>query len=98
MHPGCDATGIFADDEFESWFVAAAPSLKQHLEFEESEWEKLREEGFRRGKRWIQKRFIRPGYKETADQPRLTAAMDLNLCRQNSPSFDKLCRELEKRL
>jgi hypothetical protein len=37
-------------------------------------------------------------YAETVDQPRLTAAMDLQMCRERSKSFDKLCRELEKRL
>jgi len=37
-------------------------------------------------------------YAETIDQVRLTTAMDLNLCRSRSKSFDKLCRELEKRL
>jgi hypothetical protein len=47
------------------------------------------------GKGWIEHRFKGPKYSETVDQPRLTAAMDLHLCRQHSPSFDKLCRELE---
>ena len=32
------------------------------------------------------------------NQPRMTAAMDLALCRRRSPSFDKLCRELKQRL
>lgn len=32
------------------------------------------------------------------DQPRLTAAMDLFLCRSRSRSFDKFCRELERRV
>jgi predicted ATPase len=36
-------------------------------------------------------------YSETIDQPAMTADMDLSLCRRRSPSFDKLCRELEKR-
>ena len=31
-------------------------------------------------------------------QPGMTQAMDMALCRRRSPSFDKLCRELERRL
>ncbi|MGP1346293.1 MAG: DUF4276 family protein [Phycisphaerales bacterium] len=34
-------------------------------------------------------------YKETADQPRLTAAMNLDCARQRSNSFDRLCRIVE---
>lgn len=48
-------------------------------------------------KAWIEKRIKAPKYSETVDQPAMTAAMDLKLCRSRSPSFDKLCRELEKR-
>lgn len=48
-------------------------------------------------KAWIEKRIKAPKYSETVDQPAMTAAMDLALCRSRSPSFDKLCRELEKR-
>lgn len=34
-------------------------------------------------------------YSETADQPKLTHSMDLMMTRDRSPSFDKLCREIE---
>lgn len=34
----------------------------------------------------------------TVDQPAMTSHMDLHLARERSPSFDKLCRELERRL
>jgi len=58
-----------------------------------------------RGKKWLQDRMPlrhdqrrRQSYKETVDQIKLTNKLDLALCRRNSPSFDKLCRELEKRL
>lgn len=37
-------------------------------------------------------------YSETQDQPRMTAQMDLALCRRRCPSFDKLCRELASRV
>ncbi|OWK35805.1 DUF4276 family protein [Fimbriiglobus ruber] len=37
-------------------------------------------------------------YKKTDDAKRLVDKMDLQECRVNSPSFDKLCREFEARL
>jgi hypothetical protein len=54
-------------------------------------------EGQRAGKAWVQKRYRGVKYSETVDQPAMTMRMDLSLCRSRSPSFDKLCRELEKR-
>jgi hypothetical protein len=48
-------------------------------------------------KAWIEQRFKGTRYSETQDQPAMTLVMDLNLCRTRSPSFDKLCRELERR-
>jgi predicted ATPase len=49
-----------------------------------------------RGKRWIKEHFRRDHYSETADMPRLTQKMDMQLVRSRCPSFDKLCRELAK--
>ena len=37
-------------------------------------------------------------YKKVVDAREFIDSMDLNECRTNSPSFDKLCRELEKRV
>jgi hypothetical protein len=37
-------------------------------------------------------------YRKTADAEAFVQAMNLQECRANSPSFDKLCRELESRL
>jgi hypothetical protein len=36
-------------------------------------------------------------YKKTADAEVFVRSMDLQECRRNAPSFDKLCRELEAR-
>lgn len=52
-------------------------------------------ESQRLGKGWIERRFKGVKYSERVDQPKMTAKLDLNMCRDNSPSFDKLCRELE---
>jgi hypothetical protein len=90
-----DSSCILAQIEFETWFVAAAESLPDYLSFDEAA---VEAEAGRWGKGWVRKRLRKPSYSETVDQPAMTAAMDIQLCRRRSPSFDKLCRELEKRL
>lgn len=83
---------VLAEKEYESWFVAAADSLGRFLDLA-----KAPNSGPEvAGKGWIEKTFRGPKYSETVDQPKLTAAMDLDLCRQKSKSFDKLCREIER--
>ncbi len=86
---------VFADVEYESWFVAAAMSLQRYLTLTKSEQESPKYSG---SKSWVKRHMATNKYSETTDQPKLTAEMDLALCRQNSPSFDKLCRELEQHL
>lgn len=96
--PDVDLTCVVAMPCFETWFVAAASSLAEHLDTSEDATLPESPERDRLGKGWVKQRIRSPKYSETVDMPRLTAAMDLNLCRQRSPSFDKLCRELEARL
>lgn len=93
-----DITCVLANPEYETWFVAAASSLSGYLELPRDEESPLAPEESRQGKGWIQKRFRGVRYSPTVDQPAMTAAMDLKLCRSRSPSFDKLCRELEARM
>lgn len=93
-----DITCVLANVEYETWFVAAATSLIKYLRVTSESDLPADPEATRQGKAWIQKRFRGPKYSETVDQPSMTAAMDLTLCRSKSPSFDKLCRELEARL
>lgn len=95
LDPRIDLSIVFPCVEYETWFVAAASSLTAHLQLREGDDELTNPEGKRLGKSWIKERLA--GYSETVDQVRLTAAMDLTLCRERSPSFDKLCRELERR-
>jgi len=92
-----DVACVVATVEYETWFVGAAESLRALLELQPEE-PPEDPEGKRAGKGWITKRFRGPKYSETADQPSMTARMDLTLCRRRCPSFDKLCRELEARL
>ena len=88
------AACVLANVEYETWFVAAAESLGAFVRLDGSVTE--RPEQRRLGKGWVKSRFIGPRYSETADQPRMTAKMDLTSCRARSPSYDKLCRELAR--
>jgi hypothetical protein len=93
-----DIACVLANPEYETWFVAAAPSLGVYLKLAEDEESPPAPEGTRNGKRWIQSRFRGVKYSPSVDQPAMTAAMDLLQCRAKCPSFDKLCRELEARM
>ncbi|HUE73910.1 MAG TPA: DUF4276 family protein [Pirellulaceae bacterium] len=85
---------IVANVEYETWFVAAADSLRKYLDLTSDPQLPSDPERLRLGKGWIKARM--PTYSETVDQPKLSAVMDLQLCRRQSTSFDKLCRELER--
>lgn len=91
-----DVSIVLANTEFETWFAAAAESLTRFFDLTMTEPAADPETaGQRKG---AVKRWMHGAYAETIDQVRLTQAMDLKLCRSRSKSFDKLCRELEKRL
>lgn len=93
-----DSACVLAKVEYETWFVAAAESLQDHLLLPTEETIPEDPESARAGKGWIKRRFRGRRYSETLDQPKLTAAMDLAMCRKRSPSFAKLCEHLERRL
>jgi hypothetical protein len=79
--------------EFETWFVGAAQSLSAYLSLDQLP-DAPEDEGF--GKGWIKHHFMGTSYSETMDQPALAATMSLPDCRRRCPSFDKLCREIER--
>jgi hypothetical protein len=93
-----DISCVLANKEYETWFVAAAASLERYLDLSEDRELPINPEEARLGKAWVEKRFRGTRYSPTVDQPALTQAMDLRECRRRSPSFDKLCRELERRM
>jgi hypothetical protein len=94
--PHLDVAIVLANPEFETWFVAAADSLTEFFDF--SSLPPAADPETARQQKGTVSRWMHGRYAETIDQVRLTAAMDLNLCRSRSKSFDKLCRELGKRL
>jgi hypothetical protein len=95
--PNYEIACVLPNPEYETWFVGAAESLEDYLKLSPDDPIPDNPESQKSRKGWIEKRFKRVKYSETADQPVLTARMDLDLCRKRCPSFDKLCRELEKR-
>jgi hypothetical protein len=91
-----DIACVLPNPMVETWFAAAAASLAGFNDLTANLTEPDDPEGNRLGKPWLKRQLPRK-YSETVDQPRLAARMDLVRCRQRSPSFDKLCRELELR-
>jgi Domain of unknown function (DUF4276) len=102
VYPVTDVACILAKVEYETCFAAAADSLSEYFDLSSHPPASEAPEEARHGKAWVEQRFRktkqRSKYTEPRDQPAMTSAMNLNLCRQWSPSFDKLCRDLEQRL
>jgi hypothetical protein len=92
-----DVICIVANIEYETWFVAAAESLRDYWRLPTDMPVPNDPEQQRHGKAWVERHFKGAKYSETQDQPAMTAKMDIVLCRARSPSFDKLCRELALR-
>lgn len=93
-----DSVVVLAVVEFETWFVAAAPSLIDVFVDGAGNSAPSDPEAARCGKAWVKAHASGKRYSETADQPRMASQMDIGLCRLRSASFDKLCREIEKRI
>lgn len=93
-----DISCVVANIEYETWLVAGAGSLGGYLDLSQDPELPEDPEKRRLGKGWIQRRFRGSrSYSPTVDQPAMTSRMDLHLVRERSPSFNKLCRDLETR-
>jgi len=97
--PGGRNSVVVANREFEAWFLAAAPSLQGKRGLAAELPQPADPELPRDCKGWLsQHRVDGHDYKPTADQAALAAAFDLRLARKNSPSFDKLWRDVDRML
>ncbi|MFG0315999.1 MAG: DUF4276 family protein [Planctomycetota bacterium JB042] len=92
---GPNVSLVLPNPEFETWFAASAEALDGLLNVDAAPETPERD---RLGKAWVRHRFARGRYSESVDQVRLAHRIDLAFARERSPSFDKLCREVERRL
>lgn len=82
---------------FETWFAAAAESLRGKNDLPANLPKPADPEGAGVGKGWVKQHLPRK-YKETVDQPRFVGHMSLTECSDSSRSFRKLVKELSLRL
>lgn len=87
---------VFANREYEAWFIAAAASLDGHRGFRFDPKETIAAESPRDAKGWMRLRMGGASYGETTDQPAFSARMDLEQAFTNSRSFRKLCSEWDR--
>ncbi len=89
---------VLAKKEFEAWFLAAAESLRGLCSLPLDLAPPDEPEDIRGAKEWLSQRMP-PGrsYRETTDQPSLTAVFDMNAARR-ADSFDKCYREVTRLL
>lgn len=86
---------VLANREYEAWFIAAAASLNGQRSLRIAAPDAVADaETPRNAKGWLALRKPdRSGYHPVADQPALSARMDLQMAFDRSRSFRKLCSE-----
>lgn len=84
---------VLAKREFESWFLAAAESLRGQRSLPATLVAPADPESIAGAKEWLGERMATGRYAETLDQPALAAGFDLHLARR-ADSFDKCYREI----
>ena len=82
---------VLAKCEYESWFIAAADSLRGTRGISNAANVPPDPESIRGAKEWLRARMSGP-YSPTADQAALTARFDMTAARRRAPSFDKMWR------
>lgn len=99
MTGGAKCAFVLANREFESWFVAAAESLRGYRGLRADLAAPSDPESIRDAKGWLRERMENPAsasYSPTIDQPAFASRFDWRLARTRSRSLDKLCRELDR--
>lgn len=88
---------VLAKCEYEAWFLASIDSLREKCGLPENVPLFPYPEEISNAKEKISAQLKRGGgrrYSETVDQLEFTRCFDLAAARQQSPSFDKLCRDV----
>lgn len=86
---------VVANVEFETWLAASADSMEELLTVAPDD-VPAAPEALRLGKAWVRRHAVRGQYSPAVDQARFTSRIDVGRCRSRSPSFDRLCREIER--
>jgi hypothetical protein len=90
---------ILAKREYESWFLAAAESLRGKRGLQADLCSPAEPEIIRGAKEWLEdKMSSTTNYKETTDQPALTNLFDMQAARNKADSFDKCYRDIKSML
>jgi Domain of unknown function (DUF4276) len=88
---------VLPNKEFESWFLAAAQSLRGHGRFPDDLESPAQPEAVKGAKEWLGKRARGGAYSSNVDQASLTSVFSFVLARR-APSFDKCYREVVRLL
>lgn len=85
---------VVAYQEYESWFLAAADSLRAHPDVRDDAAASADPERKRDAKRELAKLMLE-SYKETRHQPKFSALIDLKTVSKNSRSFRRMVHAIE---
>ncbi|HVN04133.1 MAG TPA: hypothetical protein VMT86_06930 [Bryobacteraceae bacterium] len=84
---------VLANKQFESWFLAAANSLRGHGHLPADLEPPAEPESIRGAKEWLEQRAYDRSYSANVDQPSLTSMFSLDLALR-APSLDQCYREV----
>lgn len=85
---------VVAYREYESWFLAAADSLRTHPDVRDDAVAPTNPERRRNAKRELEKLMLE-SYKETRHQPKFSALIDFKAASKNSRSFRRMIHAVE---
>jgi Domain of unknown function (DUF4276) len=89
---------VIADREFESWFLASAPTLSGNRTLSENLHVPEHSETIRNCKGWLSERMASKKYSEVLDQPAFANRICPSMASQHSRSFKKFSKEVTRLL
>ncbi len=88
---------VLAVREYENWLIASAAAFTQDRSFRNNIRPPSNPETVPNAKQWLsERRTDRYSYRPTIHQAQLTERIDVEVVRQQCPSFDKFWREIER--
>lgn len=93
---GCPVSVVLANREYEAWLIASAAALAGKSGFPVVVPPHQKCDEIRGAKEWLSRwRAAGDPYSPTLHQAELTRLINIDLARDNSPSFNKLCRDVQ---